>query len=134
MPTFPSRVRTLSMNPPWRALQRKLVVMLAGPEWEVFAAVRSTRRQILREQRDDRIAVIHVLKQLRNLCGVHGRALKKCIEDAWNEAGAIRECKNHHIVRIADALQAFGTLDDSQLRGLFAQSSFEGPGLQSSGK
>ncbi len=27
-----------------------------------------------------------------------------------------------------------GTLDDSQLRVLFAQSSFEGPGLQSSGK
>lgn len=121
-------------EPPQRALQRRLVVMLAGPEWELFSAVRSTRRQILREQRDDRSAVIHVIKQLRNLCGMRGSALRKCIEDAWNEAGAIRECKNHHIVRIADALQASGTLDDSQLRVLFAQSSFEGPGLQLSGK
>ena len=121
-------------EPPQRALQRRLVVMLAGPEWELFSAVRSTRRQILRGQRDDRIAVIHVIKQLRNLCGMRGRALRKCIEDAWNEAGAIRECKNHHVVRIADALQASGTLDDSQLRVLFAQSSFEQSGLQSSGK
>jgi hypothetical protein len=121
-------------EPPWRALQRKLVVMLAGPEWELFAAVRSTRRQILQEQRDDRIAVIHIIKQLRNLCGVHGRALKKCIEDAWNEAGNIRESRNHHIVRIADALQASGALNDSQLRVLFAQSSFEGPGIQLSRK
>src|ERR1700730_15195997 len=101
---------TLIDEPPWRALQRRLVVMLAGPEWELFAAVRSTRRQILREQRDDCIAVIHIIKQLRNLCGLRGRALRKCIEDAWNEAGTIRECRNHHIVSIADALEASGAL------------------------
>ena len=119
-------------EPPWRALQRKLVVMLAGPEWELFAAVRSTKRQILREQRDDAIAVIRVIKQLRNLCGVRGGALKKCIEDAWHEAGTIRESRNHQILRVADALQTSGALNDSQLRVLFAQSSFEGSGTQSS--
>lgn len=40
-------------EPPRRTLQRRLVVILAGTEWELFATVRSTRRQILREQRDD---------------------------------------------------------------------------------
>ena len=115
---------------PERTLQRRLVVILAGPEWELFASVQSTRRQILREQRDDRIAVLQVIKQLRRLCGLRGGTLKECVEDAWNEARSIRERRSDHINKIAVTLQESRMLDDSQLRLLFAQSSFDQSSVQ----
>jgi len=109
-------------EPRSRTLQRRLIVILAGPEWELFAAVQSRRRQVLREQRSDCIAIVKVIRQLRNLCGMHGRALKRCIEDAWNEAASIRVLRNDQLMNIAAVLDASGALDDSELRSLFAQS------------
>jgi hypothetical protein len=95
--------------------------MLAGPEWEVFAAVGSSRRKVFREQRDDRIAIVHVLRELRNRCGMHGRALKDCIESAWSEAASIRSLRNEQLINIAQALEAHGVLNDSELRAFFAE-------------
>jgi hypothetical protein len=96
--------------------------MLAGPEWELFAAVRSSRRKVLREQRDDSIAIVEVIRQLRNQCGMRGRALRAFIEDAWNEATRIRLLRNDQRLQIAMALDARGVLSDSELREIFAQS------------
>jgi hypothetical protein len=112
---------TLGNEPLWRTLQRRLTVMVAGPEWELFSAVQSSRRQVLREQRADRIAIVGVIRQLRNLCVMHGRTLRNCIEDAWNEAAHIRGLRNCQLVTIALALDASGSLTDSELRALFAQ-------------
>jgi len=109
----------LSNEPASRTLERRLIVMLAGPEWELFAALRSSRRQILREQRDDGIAILKVIRDLRNHCGMHGRVLKGCIEDAWKEATRIRSLRNDQLINIAEALDARGVLDDSELRAFF---------------
>jgi hypothetical protein len=112
---------TLGNEPLWRTLQRRLTVMLAGPEWELFSAVQSNRKRVLREQRADRIAIVGVIRQLRNQCVMHGRTLRNCIEDAWNEAAHIRILRNGQLVTIALALDASGALSDSELRALFAQ-------------
>jgi hypothetical protein len=112
---------TLGNEPLWRTLQRRLTVMLAGPEWELFSAVRSSMRQVLREQRADRIVIIGVSRQLRNLCVMRGRTFRNCIENAWNEAAHIRGLRNGQLVTIALALDASGALSDSESRALFAQ-------------
>lgn len=99
-----------------RTLERRLIVMLAGPEWELFAAVQSSRRQVLMTA-----LLSSRISQTCGIGGMHRRALKSCIEDAQQEAAHIRSLRNDRLINIAPALDTRGVLDDSELRAFFTQ-------------
>jgi hypothetical protein len=122
-------------EPLWRLLQRKLVVILAGADWDVEMSTNreglsthALRRMILRDQKDDRLAAVAIIRDLRLLCGLRGRELRLRIESAWSEVRMTRHRKEYHLTTIAETLQRLTVLDDSLLRALYATVSIDHPG------
>ena len=101
-------------------LQRRMVVILAGIAWEQFSTYGRSLSEIVRSQRDDRLAALSIFREARKRKLATRTEIKHWLTQAWERANAILKDKNSAIIEVGLALSAMSTMDDSTLRSLVA--------------
>jgi hypothetical protein len=106
-------------------LQRRMVVILAGLAWEEFSTHGCTLTEIVRSQRDDRLAAMALFRQARKRKLVTRTEIRHWLSEAWERAKAILNQNNSAITKVGEVLSALKTMDDSTLRFLVATATLE---------
>jgi hypothetical protein len=101
-------------------LRRRMIVILAGIAWEQFSTHGRSLSEIVRSQRDDRLAALSIFREARKRKLATRTEIKHWLTQAWERANAILKDKNSAIIEVGLALSAMSTMDDSTLRSLAA--------------
>jgi hypothetical protein len=106
-------------------LQRRMVVILAGPAWEESSAVKQTLSEIFQSQRDDRLAAVAIIRYARKRYRLAGTELRKWLTQAWETAKRILNQNNSAIISVGEHLTGRSSLRDSDLRFIVGFSSVQ---------
>lgn len=127
VPTDADAVNTFYLFPgeiPTRMLQRRLIVALAGPVWEVFSdPMLRPASYHLAMQKVDRAKAKQIVREVRKHCGLRRSNLKVWERHAWDEASRLVIQENHNIILVAEELEKSGKIEDSGIRALMGSNS-----------
>jgi|SRR5579859_465959 len=110
-------------------LRRKLCATLAGPAWEAVSNLKvgvnpkDEYHSALKAQRDDDTAVAVIRNRLGREANLLDHEIEQIITEVWHNAVELIQSHSGHITMIGNAFNTYHSLDDSQIRMLFAQAS-----------